>query len=207
MFLGHPGRPVGIFHQPTRNQFAVVAVGRVGPCLPRVVAVQPLFAQILIVRRVLVVVAVRMHAVIALERSKAAFRGVHTDDRFRVDAEPLHALGIGDHVGLADQHAVDSDFPQVIAQRRLADPQREAVPRRAVAAHIASGIEAHTRRTADGRLYVGAVKSHTTFGQAVDVRGLQGRMAIAGQVIPAQLVGHDPKYVSCFCQLFLQFTN
>ena len=44
-----------------------------------------------------------MQPVVTLERFKAAFGQMHPDDRAGVNAQPRHPLGIGDHVGLADQ--------------------------------------------------------------------------------------------------------
>ena len=103
----------------------------------------------------------------------------------------LHAFEIGRHVGLADQHIAHADLLEVIAQRRLADAQRPAVPVRAVRAHVAAGVEAHARGAADRRLHVGAREAHAARRQRVDVRRLQRRMPGAAEIVVAQLVAHD----------------
>ena len=137
----------------------------------------------------------RMQAVVALIGLEAAFGDVHADHRIRADAERLHAFEVGRHVGLADQHVAHADFLEVIAEGRLADPQRPAVPVRAVRAHVAAGVERHPRRTADRRLHIGLREQHAAPGHGVDVRRLQRRMAGAAEIIVAKLVAHDPENV------------
>ena len=137
----------------------------------------------------------RMQAVVALIRLEAAFRHVHADDRVRRDAEILQAFQVGRHVGLADQHVAHADLLQVIAERRLADAQRPAVPVRAVRAHVAAGIERHPRRAADRRLHIGVREAHAALGHRVDVRRLQDGVAGAAEIIVAKLVAHDPEHV------------
>ena len=137
-----------------------------------------------------------MHPVIALKRCEATLSRVHADDRFRIDPKALHAIHIRDHVGLADQHAFRVDLTQMITQGRLAHPQREAIPGRSVAAYIAPGVEAHPGRAADRRLDIGLVEPHAHGGQPVNMRRVEMGVAVAGQIIPAQLVRHDPQYVT-----------
>ena len=117
-----------------------------------------MLAQIVVVARARP--AGRMQAVVALVGLEAALRHVHADDRVRRDAEQLHAFEVGRHVGLADQHVAHADLLQVIAERRLADAQRPAVPVRAVRAHVAAGVEAHARGAADRRLHIGFREAH-----------------------------------------------
>ena len=81
-------------------------------------------------------------------------------------------------MGLADQHVAHADLFQVIAECRLADPQRRAVPVRAVRAHVAAGVKTHPRRAADRRLHIGVGEAHATLGHGVDVRGLQRGVAV-----------------------------
>src|SRR6266478_153147 len=80
----------------------------------------------------------------------------------------------------------------MVAESRLADPQRPAVPVRAVRAHVAAGVERHPRGAADRRLHIGVREAHATLRHGVDVRGLQGLMSRTSQVIMAKLVAHDP---------------
>ena len=137
----------------------------------------------------------RMQAVVALIGLEAAFRHVHADDGVRGDAEILQAFEVGRHMRLADQHVADADLLQVIAERRLADAQRPAVPVRAVRAHVAAGIERHPRGAADRRLHIGVRKPHAAPGHRVDVRRLQHGVAGAAEIIVAKLVAHDPEHV------------
>ena len=136
-----------------------------------------------------------MQAVVALIRLEAAFRHVHADDRVRRDAEILQALQVGRHVRLADQHVAHADLLQVIAERRLADAQRPAVPVRAVRAHVAAGVERHPRRAADRRLHIGVRETHAALRHRIDVRRLQHGVSGAAEIIVAKLVAHDPEHV------------
>ena len=114
----------------------------------------------------------------------------------RIEAEPPHALVVALHMGLADQGNAVAERPQVVAERQLGRPQRHRIIGGAVARHVTAGIEGHARRPADRRLAIGAFEQHAALRQRIDMRGLQGRMAGAGQVIGAQLVGHDEKDVA-----------
>ncbi|MHC2742940.1 hypothetical protein ACVMFA_008737 [Bradyrhizobium liaoningense] len=136
-----------------------------------------------------------MQAVVALVRLEAAFGDVHADDRFRGNAERLHALEVGRHVGLADQHVAHADLLEVIAERGLANAQRPAVPMRAVRAHVAPGVERHPRGPTDRRLHIGVGEQHAALCHGVDVRCLQRGMAGAAEIIIAKLVAHDPENV------------
>ena len=124
---------------------------------------------------------------------------MHADDRVRGDPQHLQAFEIWRHVGLADQHVAHADLVQMIAERRLADTQRPAVPVRAVRAHVAAGIERHPRGAADRRLHIGVGEPHAAFGHRIDVRRLQRRVPGATQIIIAKLVAHDPKDVFRAC--------
>jgi hypothetical protein len=116
---------------------------------PRVVGIVSVLAQVRIVLRTRP--PGRVQTVVAFVWLEAAFRGMHADDRVGRDAEHLHAFEIGRHVRLADQHIAHVDLLQMVAQCRLADAQRPAVPVRAMRAHVAAGVEAHARGTADRR--------------------------------------------------------
>ena len=69
-----------------------------------------------------------MQPVVALVGIEAALGDAHADDGIGIDAEPLHALGVGAHVRLADQHRLHAERAQVVAERHLAHLQRHAVP-------------------------------------------------------------------------------
>ena len=88
----------------------------------------------------------------------------------------------------------------MIAQRLLTDLQWKIVPLGAVAAGIATGIEAHPGSTANRRLDIAARKPHPTFGDAVDMRGLQVGMPGTTEVIKPQLVEHDEKNILTFAR-------
>ena len=193
MLVRHARGLVGVHQQPAVLQAAVLGRAGIGPVLPRVRRVVALLAQIVVVGRPRP--PGRMQAVVALIGLEAAFRHMHADDRVRRDAELLHAFEVGRHVGLADQHVAHADLLQVIAERRLADPQRPAVPVRAVRAHVAAGVEPHPRRAADRRLHIGVGEPHAALGHRVDVRRLQRRVAGAAEIVIAKLVAHDPEHV------------
>ena len=181
---------VGMHQQPAVLQSAVRIRAGIGPMLPGIGRVVSVFAQIGIVGRSRP--AGRMQAVVALIGLKAAFRHMHADDRIRSDPEVFQAFEVRRHMGLSDQHVAYADLGEMIAERRLADTERPAVPVRAVRAHIAAGIEAHPRRAADRRLHIGIGKAHAALRHRVDVRCLQGRVSGASEIIMAQLVAHDP---------------
>src|SRR3990172_10685637 len=82
-----------------------------------------------------------------------------------------------------------------MARGGVEDPKRKSVPRCAVRTAISAGVIAHARRAADRRLHVGASEAHTTSGESVDMWRLERRMAVAREIVPTQLVGHDPKDV------------
>ena len=190
-------------HRPARGQGVAFAVGGVGPIVPRILAVIALVVEIAVVARPprRIAQAVRAHAVqtvVALVGLKAAFGDSHADDRIRIDAEPRHALDVGLHVGLADQRRAHAERAQIIAHGHLADLERETVPRRAMRLHIAARIGAHARGAADRRLHIGAGETHAARRQRIDVRGFEPRMAVAGQIVPAQLVAHDEKDIFGF---------
>jgi hypothetical protein len=53
--------------------------------------------------------------------------------------------------------------------------------------HVASGIEEHTRWSTDWRLAIGAGEIDTPGSQGVDMRCVQGRMAVAAHIISTEL--------------------
>ncbi len=103
MGVRQAGGLVGMGPQPAVLQAAIRVLTGIGPVLPWIVACVPLSAQTGVIGGVGGIGAVGMQPVVALERFKAAFGQMHPDDRACVDAQPRHPLGIGDHVGLADQ--------------------------------------------------------------------------------------------------------
>lgn len=112
------------------------------------------------------------------------------------DGQPLLGIQVGRGVGLAHQCSADAVGPQVVAQGQFLKRQGHGVPRHLVAADVAPGVGRHPRRAADGALGVGAAEAHPGGGQAVDVGGVQVRVAVARQVIPAQLIAHDVEHVA-----------
>src|SRR3954469_25270846 len=161
--------------------------------LPGIGRIKALLAQIFVVFRTRPPRG--MQAVVTLIGLKPAFGDVHADHRFRRDAERLHAFEIGRHVGLADQHVAHAELLEVIAEGGFADPQRPAVPVRAVRAHVAPGVERHPRGTADRRLHIGLAEQYAALRHGVDVRRLQRGMAGAAEIVVAKLVAHDPENV------------
>ena len=71
---------------------ARVALARIGPMFPGVVGIEAEVAEIAVIGRIGIVVGGRMQAVVALIGLEAALGDMHADDRFRIDAEALHAL-------------------------------------------------------------------------------------------------------------------
>ena len=134
-------------------------------------------------------------AVIADPDVEAAFRDPRANRRVTGQAEALHAFAIQNHVGLADEPAIDTQLSQVIAHRHLTDFQRIEVARSAVGMNVAPCVEAHPARPADGRLHIGIREAHALGRDTVEIRGLQGRMPRAGQVIEPKLVIHHEQDV------------
>src|SRR3546814_2058647 len=98
-------------------------------------------------------------------------------------------------MGLAGQHQLASAGAQVLAHGYLANGQGHAVPGGPMRGRVAAGVVAHARWPAHARIHKGAVKPYAALGKRVDIRGANKRMAIACQVVGAQLVRHYEKYV------------
>src|SRR6267154_932489 len=161
--------------------------------LPGIGCLKSLLTQIVVISRTGTVVG--MQTIVALIGLEAAFRYMHADDGIRRDPQRLQAFDIRRHVGLADQHVAHADLLQVIAERGLTDPQRPAVPVRAVRAHVAAGIERHPRRAADRRLHIGLGEPYAALRHRVDVRRFQRRVSGTAEIIIAKLIAHDPENV------------
>ncbi|MNN47113.1 hypothetical protein D3C81_1615190 [compost metagenome] len=114
----------------------------------------------------------------------------------RVDGQPLQGIEIGRGVGLAHQRGTYAMGPQVVTDGQFFQRQGHGVPGDLMAADIAPGVGRHPRRAADGALGVGTTETHAGGGQAIDVGGVQVRMAVARQVIAAQLIAHDVQHVA-----------
>jgi len=171
-------------------------IGKVGPGI--FAAVAPGSEVRVIGRRLLVVEPVGTfgpQAIVPDPDVEAAFGLACADDAVRGEAEPCHPLGIRRHVGLADQPGVHSRRAQMIAQRRLPHPQREPVPLHPVRRCIAPGVETHPAGPANRGLAEGVGESDALCGDPVEVRGMQMRVAGAGQIVEAQLVIHDKQDV------------
>ena len=199
ILLRHPGRLARMAHRPAGGERIALALRCIGVVVPGIVAGIALLIEPHVVTRIVrLKAAIRPHAVqpiVALVRIEAAFGDPHADDRLRIDAEPLHAFAVRLHMGLADQNSVKTERTQIIAHGHLAHLERKAVPGGAVRGDITAGIEAHARGAADRRLHIGAGEAYATRRQRVDIRGLQRRMARAGQVVETQLVAHDEEDV------------
>ena len=199
ILLPHARGLARMAHGPARGQPVAISLGGVGPIVPGIFPGVALVVEVMVVARHLRIVAAvgpePVQAVVALERIKSALGHAHADDRPRVDAEPLHALAVGAHVRLADQHRAHAEGAQIVAEGHLADLQGHAVPAGTVRLHIAAGVEAHARGPAHGRLHVGTREAHAVGRQSVDVRGEKARMSVARQIVEAQLVAHDEQDV------------
>jgi len=99
------------------------------------------------------------------------------------------------HVGLADDGCCNAKGAEVVTECELSDRKRDLVPCGAVAENGATRVIGRAGGTADGRLHVGALKAHALGCQPVDVRCIKVRVAVARQVIPAQLIRHDEQDV------------
>ncbi len=86
-----------------------------------------------------------------------------------VEVETRKPGEIGHDVRLAGQRQLDAGVVQVFAQRDLADRKRHAIPRRAMARHVAAGVHRHARRSANARLHEGTLEAHAARRQRVDV--------------------------------------
>ena len=128
-------------------------------------------------------------AVIPFEGIEPAFRDPRPDPACRID-QARHASDIG-HMRLADQHGLDTQRAKMIANGHLAGLQRHEIPACAMRMNIPASIGAHAAGAADQRLHIRLVKAHAPRGEGVYVGRVKVRMAVAGQIVPAQLVAHD----------------
>ena len=74
------------------------------------------------------------------------------------------------HVRLAGERRRAPGRAQVVAERVLGGGQRHAIPRRAVRAHVAAGVERHPRRAAHARLHERVVEAHAARRERVEMR-------------------------------------
>ena len=192
----HARRQRGISEIPAGKLLAARPLGRVGVVVPGVGAVIAALPQPAVVGEVRVGGHVGMQPVVPLVRLETALRQQYAGVARRVDAEPLHALPVGGHMRLADQGRAQPERAQPVAEREFAHRQRDIVPGGAVAEHVAPGIERHARRPADRRLAIGAGEARSLRRESVQMRRLQRRMPVAGQIIPAQLVRHDKQDIA-----------
>ena len=168
--------------------------------MPRVAAVVAVITQVLGVGRGLALI---------LEQRAVGIDAVVT--QIRVEANLIERLGLGTvgvylqalqglkvrrGVGLAHQGGADAVGAQVVTDCQFFERQRHCIPRHLMAADIAPGVGRHARRAADGALCIGPTETHAGGGQAVDIRRMQMGMAVAGQVVSAQLVAHDVEHVA-----------
>ena len=180
VFLANVGRLVRIFEHPARGDLTVCdpCIGEIGP---RVLALIALRLQVFIIGAAFLVIKpiwpIAPKPIVPDPDVKPAFRLPRADHRVRRKAQPRHALGIGLHMGLADQPTAHPRLAQMIAHGQLPDPQGIAIPRRSMGRDIAARIAAHARRAADGRLNISIGKAHAHRRHTVEIRGMQMRMA------------------------------
>ena len=192
----HAGGQRGIAQIPSGELFAVGPLGGVGEVVPGVGAVIAALPEPAVVGEVRVGGHVGMQPVVALIGLEAAFGEEDAGIARRVDAEAGHALPVSRHVRLADERGAQPERTQPVAEREFAHRQRDIVPGGAVAEHVAPRVEGHARGAADRRLAVGAGEARSLRREAVQMRRLQRRMAVTGQIVPAQLVRHDEQDVA-----------
>ena len=140
-------RLVGIRIDPARGDIAIIINPGIGKIMPGILRLIALLAEIFIIGgRLVIIIAVRTggpQPVITDQHIKAAFGKPRTNDAVGGKAKALHAVGIDLHMRLADQQRVHAGLAEVIPHRPFTNPQRDAVPGRAVRADIAAGVEGH----------------------------------------------------------------
>src|SRR5512145_258870 len=137
-----------------------------------------------------------MQTVIALVWLKTALADEHTQGGYRSNLQPRHAVVIGAHVGFADEHRAQAKRTQIVSHGPLTNGQRYIIPGGAMTKHVAPSIEGHPRWSTDWRLAIGAGEIDTPGSQGVDMRRVQGRMAVATHIVSPELVTHDEENVA-----------
>ena len=204
MRFRHPRRPAGVSHAPAAHAPPVLPGGAVRVQLPGIVTGVALAAQVVVVSQAGREDGIGVEPLQLLERLEAAVDDRPADAGVRVHPEAgQRGTGAG-HLHLADQHRRETEIPHVVSQGQLPRLERVLVGHRAVRGHVAAGVDAGPGRTAQRRLAVGAGEPHPAGGEPVDVRGLQVRVAVAGQVVPPELVAHDEQDVGVVLQRRLQ---
>src|SRR5438552_11714138 len=99
-------------------------------------------------------------------------------------------------VGLAGKREGAARVAQVFAESDFAYRQRHAVPCRAVARDVASGVERHARRSTYAGLHECVREADAAAGETFEVSGCEIRMTVAAEVVGAQLVTHDEEDVA-----------
>src|SRR5208337_3551033 len=96
ILLAHARRLARMTHRPAGGERVALAGPGIGVVMPGVVAGVAFGVEVIPIEWPLSVIAAvrtaRVQAVVAVERIEAALRYAHADDRFRIDAEPLHAF-------------------------------------------------------------------------------------------------------------------
>ena len=190
MLLEHARREVDIAHAPSAVRPAGGVDGGYREIAPWIGAVVTLVAQPACVRTV----GLGVVPVMACEFHEAPLAQRFTCRGGKPQAR--HRLFVGQPMRLAEQHQIVAQSSQPIAEQPFVQRKRDPVQGRAVATDIASGVERHARRPAHARLHVSAREQHATPCQVVHGRSLQVRVAVAGQVVRAQLTAHDEQEVA-----------
>ena len=175
VFVRNARRLVGMRQQPAVQQLAIRAFARICPLLPWVRGLKALLAQD------------SCHSAGSANtgRRDAARRRAHrARSRIATCARRSRDCGSMPSRAIPSRSAIIWVLPTSTLRtpisrkwspkRRLADPQRNAVPGRAVRAHVAAGVGAHPRGAADGRLHIGPREADAARCELVDVRRLRG---------------------------------
>ena len=179
VLLLHPRRLARVPHRPAGRELVVVALRRVGPVVPRVLARVSLFVEVAVIaRRFGSICPAGPRACMPSSRSYGS--KPHSATRTpMIEPDRCQAAPC-----LRCRRPCGSCRPARSARRAggsnrpwsFRRPQRDAVPVRAMRLHVAAGVGAHARGAADRRLHIGAREPHAARSQPVDVRCFQRRM-------------------------------
>ncbi len=135
-------------------------------------------------------------AIVAVDLVEAAVANQAHPVLVAVEMQPRDAGVVRHDVRLAGERKRASGAAQIFAERYFADRQRHAVPGRAVARHVAAGVERHARGAAHAGLHERAIEAHAAPRELVEMSRREKGMAVAAEMIGAQLVAHDEQDVA-----------
>ena len=204
MRLGDSRRQAGVAHVPAAHAAPVLVDGAVRVQFPRVVPGVALAPQVVVVAQTRREDGIGVDSFQLLERLKAAAHERSSDSARRIHSQAGKPGFGAAHVRLADEHRRDVHFSHVVAEGQFTQLEGAPVRHHAVGGHVAPGVDAGPGRPAQRRLAVGAGEPDPAGREPVDVRCLQVRMAVAGQVVPPELVAHDEQDVGVVFQVLLR---